>query len=68
MSSLAPTDQTTQYARDVVSGKIVAGEFVRAQCQRHLDDLEHGPARGLTWNVEQAERAIRFFPRHAFDH
>lgn len=62
MSSLTSTDQTTQYARDVVSGKIVAGEFVRAQCQRHLDDLERAHERGLTWNVEQAERAIRFFP------
>ncbi|WHZ35748.1 terminase large subunit [Sagittula sp. MA-2] len=62
MNSSAPTDQTTQYARDVVSGKIVAGQFVRAQCQRHLDDLETGAARGLTWSVEQAERAIRFFP------
>ncbi|MBY5976720.1 terminase [Phaeobacter italicus] len=62
MSSSERTDQTTQYARDVVSGKIVAGAFVRAQCQRHLDDLKHGPARGLQWDVEQAERAIRFFP------
>lgn len=62
MSFSAPTDQTTQYARDVVSGKIVAGRFVRAQCQRHLDDLKEGGKRGLTWDVEQAERAIRFFP------
>lgn len=62
MSSSPPIDQTTQYARDVVSGKIVAGKFVRAQCQRHLDDLASGPERGLTWDVEQAERAIRFFP------
>lgn len=62
MSSLARIDQTTQYARDVASGKIVAGRFVQAQCQRHLDDLETGPDRGLTWDVEQAERAIRFFP------
>ncbi|WP_282076316.1 terminase large subunit [Epibacterium ulvae] len=62
MSSSPPIDQTTQYARDVVSGRIVAGKFVRAQCQRHLDDLQSGPDRGLTWDVEQAERAIRFFP------
>lgn len=62
MSSLALTDQTTQYARDVISGKIVAGQFVRAACQRHLDDLKSGPERGLRWDVEQAERAIRFFP------
>lgn len=57
-----PTDQTTQYAKAVVAGKIVAGEFVRFACQRHLDDLKAGKKRGLKWDVEQAERAIRFFP------
>lgn len=62
MSSLALTDQTTQYARDVTEGKIVAGEFVRHQCARHLRDLETGSERGLQWDVAQAERAIRFFP------
>jgi phage terminase large subunit-like protein len=55
-------DQTTQYAKDVVAGKIIAGEFVRLACQRHLDDLKSGKKRGLHWDVEQAERAIRFFP------
>lgn len=61
MSSIL-IDQTTQYARRVVKGKIVAGLFVRLQCQRHLDDLKHGAERGLTWNIEAAEKAIRFFP------
>ncbi len=56
------TDQTTQYARDVLSGDIIAGEFVRLQCERHLRDLEDGPKRGLSWNPEDAERAINFFP------
>ncbi|MEX5600711.1 terminase large subunit [Pseudophaeobacter sp. C1-32P7] len=62
MNSSALTDQTTQYARDVVDGKIIAGEFVVAQCKRHLDDLEAGGERGLVWDLDQAERAIRFFP------
>ncbi len=56
------SDQTTQYAKDVVSGKIVAGEFVRAQCKRHLDDIETGAERGLKWDAEAAEHAINFFP------
>lgn len=56
------TDPTTQYARDVVEGKIVAGEFVRLAAQRHLDDLRGGHARGLSWDLERANRAIRFFP------
>ena len=34
------TDPTTQYALDVVEGRIVTGELVRFACQRHLEDLE----------------------------
>ena len=26
-----------QYARDVLSGKVIAGKLVREACQRHLD-------------------------------
>ncbi|PHR57996.1 MAG: terminase [Robiginitomaculum sp.] len=55
-------DQTTQHAKDVVSGKIVSGLFVRLAAQRHLDDLIHGHERDLTWDNEAAEKAIRFFP------
>lgn len=58
MSSL--TDQTTDYANRVVSGDIVAGKYVRLQCQRHIDDLSND--RGLTFDIEAAEKAIRFFP------
>jgi len=46
----------------VVSGKIVAGEFVRLAARRHLEDLKSGKERGLTWDPAEAERAIRFFP------
>jgi phage terminase large subunit-like protein len=55
-------DRTTDYARRVVDGKIVAGEFVRLACQRHLRDLKEGPKRGLRWDVIEADRAIDFFP------
>ena len=55
-------DRTTDYARRVVDGKIVAGEFVRLACQRHLRDLKEGPKRGLKWDVVEADRAIDFFP------
>lgn len=58
MSSLI--DQTTQYAKDVLNGKIVAGDFVKMACQRHMDDLEGD--REISWDIESAERAIRFFP------
>lgn len=56
------TDRTTQYARDVISGKIVAGEFVRLAAKRHLRDLVDGPKRGLKWDQAAADRAIDFFP------
>jgi phage terminase large subunit-like protein len=55
-------DPTTQYALDVVAGKIVAGPHVRNACRRHLKDLDEGPKRGLFWDVAAANRAINFFP------
>lgn len=54
-------DPVTRYARDVVSGKIVAGPPVRDACRRHLKDLEDGPARGLFFDIKAAQRAIGFF-------
>ena len=41
----------TQYARDVVDGRILACRWVRLACQRHLDDLQRD-AEGwrYTWN------------------
>jgi phage terminase large subunit-like protein len=55
-------DPATAYARDVVKGRIVAGKFVRLACERHLRDLEEGPARGLRWDSKSAARALGFFP------
>src|SRR5689334_16429878 len=49
-----------QYARDVINGKIVACKWVRLACERHVHDLEHGHERGLYFDVEAAERVIRF--------
>ncbi|MGF6932972.1 phage terminase large subunit-like protein [Paraburkholderia sp. UCT70] len=57
----ATSDPVTQYARDVISGKIVAGPHVRAACRRHVDDLARGHERGLSWDLVAAMRAINFF-------
>jgi phage terminase large subunit-like protein len=46
----------------VIAGKEVAGPHVRAACQRHLNDLANGADRGLTFDVQAADRALRFFP------
>ncbi|CAB4177393.1 COG4626 Phage terminase-like protein, large subunit [uncultured Caudovirales phage] len=59
---LPPTDPVTQFARDVVEGrKFVVAHNVLLACQRHLDDLQHGPARGLVWQPAEAQLAIEFF-------
>lgn len=54
-------DPVTQYALDVTEGRVVAGPHVRNACQRHLKDLRDGPARGLVWRPDLAERVLGFF-------
>jgi phage terminase large subunit-like protein len=58
---VSSSDRVTEYAEDVVAGKIVAGPDVRNACARHLRDLETGHERGLFWNQDQAEHKIAFF-------
>lgn len=45
------------YLDDVVAGRRVVGELERRGVERHLRDLEAGPARGLRFNVARASRA-----------
>ena len=47
-----------QYAEQVLSGRIVAGKWVRLACQRHLDDLQNAESKGLYFDRAAAERAI----------
>lgn len=54
-------DPATAYAQAVVDGSRIAGPHVRDQCARHLKDLKEGHKRGLVWDVESANRAMRFF-------
>lgn len=54
-------DRTKAYAQAVVKGRVVAGPHVRNACRRHLDDLKHGKKRGLTFDLEAADRVFRFF-------
>ena len=61
-TSKPPTDPITSWAEDVCAGRIVAGPHIRNAARRHLDDLVAGPARGLTWDLAAALRAIQFFP------
>lgn len=60
-TSSSAHDPATQYAKEVVAGTRIAGPHVRNQCARHLRDLKEGGKRGLAWNLDKANRAIRFF-------
>lgn len=53
-------DHATDYARQVHSGEVLAGPWVRLAVKRHLDDLEQGAARGLQWFPTRAQHAIEF--------
>lgn len=55
-------DRTTQYAADVLAGKIVAGELVKLSCRRHMEDIKKAEAAPYKYyfDVEQAERIIDF--------
>lgn len=47
-----------KYAHDVVSGKIIAGKWVRLACQRHLDDLERDD---VYFDVAAAKSIVLWF-------
>lgn len=55
-------DRTTQYAVDVLAGKIIAGDLVKRACQRHLDDIEKSKDASYKYyfDIEQAEKIINF--------
>src|SRR5690606_26383513 len=60
-SQTSTSDRATAYAQDVIAGRIIAGPDIRNACQRHLNDLEQGGARGLVWDLAAATRAIGYY-------
>ncbi len=56
-----PRTGVTQYAQDVMDGRILAGRLVRLAAERHLRDLDTGQERGLWFDDVAAEKAISFF-------
>lgn len=60
-SQNSSADPATEYAKDVSTGKRIAGPHVRDACARHLKDITLGPKRGLLWDIDEANKAIRFF-------
>ena len=72
---LAPTPQRAErddyaalavrvhgYAEDILAGRILANRYVGLACRRHLDDMEHGHRRGLSFDPAAAGRPLAFFP------
>lgn len=56
-------ERALQYARDVLSGKVVACRYVKAACQRQLDDIERAindPSWPYRFDVERANRVCAF--------
>jgi phage terminase large subunit-like protein len=49
-----------QYAQDIVTSKIVAGDLMRRAAQRFLIDLETGHARGFYFDPVAARNAVAF--------
>lgn len=49
-----------QYARDVISGKIVACKWVKLACERHVHDLKHAHKRGFVFNEAEAQHVLDF--------
>lgn len=54
-------DPVTAYAREVIAGKVPAGRLQILAAQRHVSDMKGGKARGLHFDAEAAEKAIKFF-------
>lgn len=55
-------DRCTQYALDVIAGKVTAGKYVKLACQRHLDDLEKSKAAPYKYyfDIDKSEEIINF--------
>ncbi|MBL1438347.1 MAG: terminase large subunit [Rhodobacteraceae bacterium] len=51
-----------KYARDVISGEILAGKYIKLACQRHLDDLawQDDGEFAFRFDAEAADKACKF--------
>lgn len=55
-------DRVTEYAREVVAGKVVAGELHVLACKRHLDDLEKSKRVDYPyyWDLDAANAILEY--------
>ena len=50
-----------RYVEDVLAGHIATGKLVKMACQRHVDDLKCGHRRGINFDKDLAQHAVKFF-------
>lgn len=50
-----------KYAKDVLTGQIVAGKLLKLACKRYVSDLKFGHLRGLTFDKDAAQHVVDFF-------
>ena len=49
-----------QYARDVISGKVIACKWIRLACERHVDDLKNAHKRGFCFDAAEGQYVLDF--------
>ncbi|OAJ32963.1 hypothetical protein A0O36_02846 [Piscirickettsiaceae bacterium NZ-RLO1] len=55
-----PTKAALTYCDDVLSGRVIACDYVKKACQRHLNDLKYAGDRGFYFDKEAACKVVRF--------
>lgn len=58
---MASKHPVAAYIAEVQAGSIAAGKLAKLAVVRHVRDLETGPERGLRFDRQAAEHAVRFF-------
>lgn len=55
-------DRVTDYAREVLAGRVVCGELHKLACKRHLNDLKKQRTEAFPyyWDAEAAERVLTY--------
>ena len=56
-------EPVTQYANEVISGKIVAGKLVKLACKRHVNDLKRQGTKNFPYVFDEskAQRIFKYF-------
>lgn len=56
-----PVKTALTYCDNVLSGRVIACDYVKKACQRHLNDLKYAGDPGFYFDKEAACKVVRFF-------